>query len=106
MHKHRKPSFRQGAMPEARSFREDLSTRKSTGTGPGLSRILATLSQHRLIHGVGSYRAWNATANLKVLQRGGKEPPLMGLLGFSVKETARPCAVLFHRPRLRYIVTP
>jgi hypothetical protein len=46
-----------------------------------LTSFFATLSQHRLMHAACSYRAWKATACLKVLQRGRIKLPLRFVLG-------------------------
>jgi hypothetical protein len=48
-----------------------------------LTSFFATLSQRRLLRSMSSYRAWNATASLKVLQRGGIRLPLMEIPGNS-----------------------
>jgi hypothetical protein len=46
-----------------------------------LTSFFATLSQRRSIRAGCGYRAWNATASLKALQRGENEMPQINLLG-------------------------
>jgi hypothetical protein len=70
-------SCREGVFSETR-IQPVVSLVNRTG-----ARRFATLSQHRLLHAVGSYRVWNATDSLKVLQKGGNELPTNRVLGNS-----------------------